>query len=892
MILVAGDLPIEITAGWPLTSRPGRGSALRAAPDPETLYRELDRHHPSFIFCLPERSSLRVEVILDIRDRLAPDVPVIFASVAEAEAVARANESSVTSTDPAAPPHCAVHSLSSASAALRAARQATAKPHHRDARLNSFLDHVPMAVLTIDPERRIRLFNKGAEKIFGYEETEVLGQDMNMLIPEGKRARHDAHVARFKRSAEDMRFMGERSGVTALRKDGTVFHAEAAVSKVLLGAKPHFSVFLTDATRQWEADAARRRSEAALARAQRVAQIGSWEFDPGRGALEWSEEMVRIHGVPGDPEAPDIEDFLRNVHAEDRDRFRRLVDGALHRAEPFQTEIRMQPEGAAAEVVDARADIQADEHGDGREHIVGTSQVITARKEAEARFRAEQETLRLVTELTTDNIWEWDIQDDAWQLEKGRSAGPDQDRPGAALDFDAVMAMIHPEDRESVETGLRLAVQGDVENWQAEYRSVGRDGSIREFENRATIIRNASGKAERLVGGLSDVTEFRRLDRQFHEAQKLDTIGQLTGGLAHDFNNLLTIILGSADLLMQSLTDGRERDQLASVIDAAERAASLTDGLLAYSRRQPLEPETVDLNLLLESSFQLLRRGIEEGIRIDYHLKASPSVVSLDRDRLQSSLLNLAINASHAIGERGQITIETSNAVLDAAYAQRHTEVVPGSYVVLSVSDNGCGMSPDVLAQAFDPFFTMKGSGVGTGLGLSSVYGFVKQSGGHAKIYSEVGHGTTVKLYLPGNEGEAADRDVPKPPESVMAQGERVLVVEDDDDLRRHVVAQMERMGYTVIAAADARAALDTLEARDDIALLFTDVVMPGEMNGAELARHVQTHWPDVKILFTSGYTENAIIHDGRLDKGVNLISKPYRFIDLAVRLRKVLESA
>jgi signal transduction histidine kinase/DNA-binding response OmpR family regulator len=418
----------------------------------------------------------------------------------------------------------------------------------------------------------------------------------------------------------------------------------------------------------------------------------------------------------------------------------------------------------------------------------------------------------------------------------------------------------------------------------------------------------ASREAEQALRRLNETLEERvaaeierrvRAEEAFRQAQKMEAIGQLTGGVAHDFNNLLAVILGSLETLKRRTAAGlltAGDPAFLRLLEAAwqggQRAATLTQRLLAFSRRQPLDPKPLNPNRLVQGMSELLHTTLRESIRIETVLGAGVWWVSLDGNQLESALLNLAVNARDAMPNGGLLTIETANSFLDEGYAERHDEVMPGQYVMIAVSDTGVGMSPETLARAFDPFFTTKGVGEGTGLGLSQVYGFVKQSGGHVKIYSELDQGTTVRLYLPRLNGGNLDLEPGEAPGAVgLAQGELVLVVEDDPHVRAYSVDMISELGYRVIEAENAAAALTLLEAHPDVRLLFTDVGLPGGMNGRQLADAAQRRRPAVKVLFTTGYARNAIIHHGRLDPGLDLIVKPYTFSALAEKLHAVLAS-
>lgn len=386
--------------------------------------------------------------------------------------------------------------------------------------------------------------------------------------------------------------------------------------------------------------------------------------------------------------------------------------------------------------------------------------------------------------------------------------------------------------------------------------------------------------------------EVQERNEALRQSQKMEAIGQLTGGIAHDFNNLLQVIVGNIDIVLRRLPDDAQalRRPAANAMAGAERAASLTKRLLAFARRQPLNPKPIDLNVLVRSMSELLRRVLGETVDIETVLGAGLWQAEVDPNELENALLNLAVNARDAMPDGGKLTVETCNGSIDDVYAATHGEVKPGQYAVISITDSGTGMDRETASRVFEPFFTTKAEGKGTGLGLSQVYGFVKQSHGHVQIYSELGHGTTVKVYLPRFEGPSTTDNAANAhaiPKAVA--GETVLVVEDDADVRNYSVSALEDLGYRVVEATDGPAALAML-ASQRVDLLFTDVVLPKGMTGADVARGAKAIQTDIKVLFTTGYARNAIVHQGRLDRGVQLLTKPFRYEDLATKVREVLD--
>ena len=390
----------------------------------------------------------------------------------------------------------------------------------------------------------------------------------------------------------------------------------------------------------------------------------------------------------------------------------------------------------------------------------------------------------------------------------------------------------------------------------------------------------------------AEVAERIKAEEALRQAQKMEAIGQLTGGVAHDFNNLLTVIMGGLDTIRRSKPEDHARIKRATdmALQGTQRAASLTGRLLAFSRRQPLEPKPLDVNALVREMSELLHRTLGETIDLEAVTASRLWAVDVDQNQLESAILNLAVNARDAMPDGGKLTVETANTALDASYAARDSEVIPGQYVMLSVSDSGFGMSKETLDRAFEPFYTTKEVGRGTGLGLSMVYGFVKQSGGHVSLYSEEGQGTAVKLYFPRYQGKldaaGADERAPVP---TASRDEVILVVEDNEDVRSYSVTILRELGYTVLEAPNAEKALQILESLDRVDLLFTDVVLPGK-NGRVLADAARLLRPSLRVLFTTGYSRNAIVHQGRLDADVHLIGKPFTFDQLAARVRDVID--
>ncbi|WP_245266206.1 CHASE3 domain-containing protein [Mesorhizobium sp. L103C119B0] len=391
----------------------------------------------------------------------------------------------------------------------------------------------------------------------------------------------------------------------------------------------------------------------------------------------------------------------------------------------------------------------------------------------------------------------------------------------------------------------------------------------------------------------NEIQTREKAESQIRQMQKMEAVGQLTGGIAHDFNNMLAVIISAMNLAQRKLTRG-EHDIMKFIeaaTDAATRAANLTSRLLAFSRQQPLAPQVVDANRLVAGMSDLLRRALGETIRIETVLAGGLWKTHADSSQLENAILNLAVNARDAMGEDGKMTIETANSHLDEGYAATHAEVKAGQYVMIAVSDTGAGMPADVMERAFEPFFTTKPVDKGTGLGLSQVFGFVKQSGGHVKIYSEPGQGTTIRIYLPRffgpEEAAISSERAGNPPVPVT---ETILVVEDDPRVRASTTDAMRELGYTVIHAASGQEALEKLGDNPGVALMFTDIVMP-VMNGRKLAEEALARMPKLKVIFTTGFTRNAVFHNGVLDHDVHFLAKPFTIEQLAAKLRDVLDA-
>ena len=442
-----------------------------------------------------------------------------------------------------------------------------------------------------------------------------------------------------------------------------------------------------------------------------------------------------------------------------------------------------------------------------------------------------------------------------------------------------------------------LAAAAATGKYEAEGWRMRKDGTRFWASVIINAIKSPDGELLGFAKVTRDMTERRAADERARQAQKMEGIGQLTGGVAHDFNNLLTIIIGNLEVLQRNLAEvppplERLKRSADNAIRGSRRAEFLTQRLLAFSRQTPLDPKPIDIGRLVAGLSDMLRRTLGEQVTVETVLGGGLWHASVDPNQLEVAIINLAVNARDAMPQSGKLTLETANVYLDDKYAASQVEVVPGQYVMVAVSDNGSGMSPDVQAKAFDPFFTTKDVGHGTGLGLSQVYGFAKQSRGHVKIYSEVGVGTTIKLYFPrihSSQSHEENEDT-----ELLARSsatETVLVVEDDADVRTFSCETLRELGYNIIEADTGRTALAILNSNPNVRVLFTDVGLPGGMNGRQLADEARRRRPNLKVLFTTGYARNAIVHDGRLDPGVELITKPFTQAALSSKLRDIIDA-
>ncbi|WP_020470479.1 response regulator [Zavarzinella formosa] len=510
------------------------------------------------------------------------------------------------------------------------------------------------------------------------------------------------------------------------------------------------------------------------------------------------------------------------------------------------------------------------------------------RSNVEKLFRQSEERYRTLITATSAIVWsspasgEFDSEQPSWTAFTGQTV--EQHRGLGWLNA------IHPDDREHSARAWKTAWMTGTE-YRVEHRLRRADGEYRQMSARGVPILETKGSIREWIGVHTDVTEQKSLESQMLQAQKMEAFGQLAGGVAHDFNNLLTIISGYSEIMLGELdADNPMRESVTAICEAGEQAAGLTRQLLAFSRKTVLEPKVLNPNDVVRETQKLLRRLIGEDILLTAVLDPNVSKVKIDPGLLAQVLMNLAVNARDAMPMGGKLTIETSNVFLNEDYAARHVDCVPGSHVRLAVSDNGCGMPPAIRARIFEPFFTTKELGKGTGLGLATVFGIVKQSGGNINLYTEPGHGSTFKIYLPAFDEQPNSQSSGPTSRKVLGGTETILVVEDEDAVRTIAVLALQTRGYKVLQAENGKKALRLVETHQGlIDLLVTDVVMPG-MSGRELAEALIGQTPTLKVLFQSGYTDDAVIRHGILQADVAFLQKPYTPLSLSRKVREVLD--
>ena len=638
------------------------------------------------------------------------------------------------------------------------------------------------------------------------------------------------------------------------------------------------------------AQRALRERGALLTLAQKLANVWNWEFDYSTRRLFWSPEICRMFGPEMSQFNGTQEQFLSFVHSDDKASVEeRTQELALGGAYGFTFRI-LRP-GGEERTVNLQGELMRNADGTPR-RAQGFMQDITERKQTELALRKVEERFRGIFDQAAVGI--------GLMSPGGRFLMVNQklcnlmNRSEEELLQLRFAQFIDPGDLVAALQNIAKLISGEVETYSQIICYAPEAGKVMWGNLTVSLIREGGSDRFALLGIVEDITERRQAEEQLLQAQKMEAVGQLTGGVAHDFNNLLSIIIGNLDLLGEDIPgSGKQREYLANALHGAERAASLTHRLLAFSRTQPLTPTVIDVNTLLKDMAHLMYRSLGEAIEVHFALAEALLGVRADANQLESAVLNLAINARDAMPEGGKLTVASATVELDKVQAA-HEEAEPGKYVEISISDTGQGIPKAELEHVIEPFYTTKEVGQGSGLGLSMVFGFIKQSGGHLKIASRLGEGTRVTLYLPavsGVEPEASDTRGSELQEVARGNEQLILVVEDDPDLRIFTERTLEDLGYEFLSAADAHRALELLEENPQIQLMFSDVVLPGGMNGVELWREAERRHGNLKVLFTSGYMADALPQYDLLNDGVmELLPKPYRKPELARRIAALLE--
>ena len=764
------------------------------------------------------------------------------------------------------------------------------------------LDCTSEGFYAVDGAGLVILCNAAFVRVLGFaNRDEVLGRSLHGFI-------HHSHPDGTRYHEDDCPiYRAARFGIPAhvtdevfFRCDGSSFPVEYRAEPILVDGELMGAICtFTDITERKAAEARLIASEAEFRIFAQAMPNQVWAARPD-GMLDWFNERVYEYGGFGAGQL-DGNGWAAMVHPDDAALAIERWAAALRSGDTYQTEFRLRRADGSFRWHIARA-LPIRSGGGAISRWIGTNTDIEEQKATEAALAALNATLeQQVAERTADRDRVWRNSQDLLVIvdPKGvfRAVSPSvtkmlgwapEDLVGRSM-FDFIVG----EDVASSQGALDHASLQTLDMFENRHRH--RDGGFRWLSWVAAPSAGliyATGR--NVTGEKQAAAELAKVQEALRQSQKMEAVGQLTGGIAHDFNNMLAVVIGSLDLLARRLPGGdpRAKRYIEAAMDGAQRAALLTQRLLAFSRQQPLQPEAVDPNALVSGMSGLLRHSLGVDVRLETVLAGGIWRMHVDPNQLENVILNLAVNARDAMPEGGRLTIETQNAHLDARYAAAHLGVPAGQYVLIAVSDTGSGMPPEVVAKAFDPFFTTKAVGKGTGLGLSQVYGFVKQSGGHVKIYSEPGEGTAVKIYLPRLMGavreaevEAGDR-----PASLGDPHEVVLVVDDEPAVRRFSVDAFTELGYRTLEAGSAELALRMLEGHPEVVLMFTDVIMP-DVNGRKLADEALRRRPGLKVLFTTGYTRNAVVHNGVLDTGVELIGKPFTVDELGAKVREVLDA-
>jgi PAS domain S-box-containing protein len=744
------------------------------------------------------------------------------------------------------------------------------------------------------PDRLILVSgNPEAERLTGISLKEWKGREFNEIWPEAKNA-----------GITERYLTVMRTGATFEIDD--LYYADNRLSgafriRAFMLPQSRLAVAFENITERKRNEEALWEEKVLLSKSQAIAHVGSWKLDLTTNHLTWSDEVYRIFGCRPQEFAATYEAFLDFVHPDDRTALDEAYSGSLREgADSYEIEHRIVQSGTGdIRWVHERCVHERDDAGKII-RSVGMVHDITERKRAEASLRQERERLAGIIRGTNAGTWEWNVQtgetifNERWAEIIGYTL--DEISP---VSIETWMKFTHPDDLKTSDELLQKHFSGELDYYECEARMRHKSGEWVWVLDRGRVTTwTDDGKPLMMMGTHQDITERKRaelerekLQEQLVQAQKMESVGRLAGGVAHDYNNMLGVILGHAEMALERVAPTEPLcHNLKEIRKAAERSADLTRQLLAFARKQTVAPKVLDLNKTVRAMSGMLRRLIGEDIDLAWMPGKELWTVNVDPSQIDQILANLCVNARDAIAGVGKVTVETGNISVDEAYCADHAGFVPGEYVLLAVSDNGCGMDAEVLSHLFEPFFTTKALGQGTGLGLATVYGAVKQNNGFINVYSELGQGTTFKIYLPRH---AAKQAPPAEAGRAQAEGrgsETILLVEDEPAILKMVILMLEREGYTVLGAGTPGEAIRLArEHAGRIDLLMSDVVMP-EMNGRDLAKNILSLYPDIRLLFMSGYTANVIAHQGVLDPGVHFLQKPFSRVHLIAKLREALD--
>lgn len=765
------------------------------------------------------------------------------------------------------------------------AEQALEEAHKR---LNFHIENSPLAEIEWDGDFHIIRWDGQSEHVFGWTAEEVLGKRIDEVdcIYEGDRANVEAVMADMLSGKRPANISRNRN----LRKDGAVIHCEWYNTSIRDGSGRLLSIFsrVLDVTERQQAEEALRESEKrfrslfeqmlnGLSYCRMIYEEGK---PPDFVYLAVNDAFSALTGLK-DVIGKRVSEIIPGIQETDPwliETYARVAStGEPERFETFLTALNM---WFAVSVYSPRQD-----------HFVAVFDVITERKRAEEALRESEERLALAQRSSGAGVWDWDLVNDHadWSQELFALFGIDPEQTPSSVA--AWRQIIHPEDREAATSRIEQAIAAG-NTLVNEYRIILPNGQIRWINALGNTSYDESGRPLRMAGICIDITERKRLEEQLRQAQKMEAVGQLAGGVAHDFNNLLQVILSNADLIQSELPpDAPIRESIDEVLKASQRAADLVRQLLAFSRRQTIQPVYVDLNELIQGMLKMICRVIGEHIELHFIAGAGLAYVLVDKGQMEQVLMNLCVNARDAMARGGKMAIQTQNVSLDAEFCRDNPWASEGRYVNMSVSDTGHGMETETIGHLFEPFFTTKGLGEGTGLGLATVYGIIKQHQGLIHVESEPGAGTVFKVYLPA---AVRPEETPETPAKTPVVGgkETILVAEDESAVLKMTERMLASAGYTVLTASNGQEALHLFKERvNDISLVVLDVMMPG-LSGKQVMDRIVKEHPDMRFLFCSGYSEDAIHSDFVVEKGLCLIEKPYHKDELLREVRRILDES